>query len=201
MYYPRFLIISLLSFVLIACTKNDKNDEWVYRQYGLWESKVTGDLAITTLKSVADYDSKNQYINDLGVASDSTDRKLKDIIDKWTFQKLGKQIYKDKNNVYYHRVHSDGGFLYAVEADTKTFTMIGECFAKDKNSIYYISGSSGVGAINVDYDTFKTCFGCGCSAKDKNSLYIFDKKLNLNNSEDKEFYQSEKEVYDYLEGL
>ncbi len=196
----RFLIVSLCSFVLVACSVNKQNDEWVSLHDNLYQSKATGDLAIQTSAMTAD-GIEDVYITHLGVAGDGTDPKLKDVIDKWTFQKLDYQIYKDKNNVYYHRIHSDGGFLYPVGADTNTFTMIGACFAKDKNSIYYISGSSGMGVINVDYDTFKTCFGCGCSAKDKNGLYIGDKKLNLTNSEDKEIYQSEKEAYDYLEEL
>ncbi len=182
---------------LIACTTDsNKNEQWVYSQHGLWESKITGDLAIKTKKSTERKpNEEDKYIIYSGVAGDGSDPKIKNIIDKWSFRQVAKLVYKDKNHVYYHRPHSDGGFFYPIEADSKTFEMIGESFAKDKNHIYYFSGSSGAGIIDVDYDSFKTCFGCASIGKDKNNIYFLGKKVEPTEIKDDEA----QKIFEYLQ--
>ncbi len=200
MLSTRFLIVSLLSFVLTSCSVNKQNDEWVSLHDNLYQSKVTGDLAIQVGSMTAN-GTEDRYIDHLGGADDGTAPKLKDVVDKWTFRQLSTGFYKDKNNVYFHRWMSDGGYFYKIEADAPSFHMVGACFAKDKDHIY--SDIPNLETQQFDYNTFKTCFGCGTIAKDKNGIYAWgsNTKLNLDDPKDKKRYEEDKEIYDYLEGL
>jgi len=165
---------------LISTTEYKKRFEqrhqslmWKKLKHGLWMNNF-GDIGLKTSKALNEDVMVDIYITTMG----AEEKKLKDVLDIETFERVGGlSYYRDKNYVYMHYGMSSGGWFGIVEgADSASFRSMGSVYAKDKKYIYVERN----GKIDVDYDTFEVFETVGdvcCYAKDKHNYYAWGEKI------------------------
>lgn len=166
------LIIQLLiiSCLFLSCHQVKEN-KWKKLECGLFINSIgeigfPSELEIATIPDslLEPEQCPNTFITHL--AFDST--LLHKVIDTSTFAKLGATFYKDKNNIYFHYMMCDGGYLSLFKKNINKFQVLGDCYAKDSKTIYYRTSAE---IENVDYNSFTSKKGWGAFAKDKNNYY------------------------------
>lgn len=164
------LYLLIFCALLASCTQKETK-EWKKLTCGLFINE-NGEISFPSNLEIANISDSllepeqcpNTFITH--IAFDST--LLKHVIDTATFEKLGETFYKDKNNIYFHYMMCNGGYLSILKKDTVDFKVLGDCYAKDKNQIYY---RTSLKFKEADYSTFISKIGWGAFAKDKNNYY------------------------------
>lgn len=91
-----------------------------------------------------------------------------------TFQSLGSNYFKDKNNVYYDICSNDG--VTIKKADAKSFEVLEYDYAKDKDNVYYktnIANNADAATFQVFHPYLQVIDGkeVNIVAEDKNRLF------------------------------
>jgi hypothetical protein len=166
--------------ILIALTNcsTAKKSDWIQLKGRLYLSP-TDELGFASIPERANVprselvgeQCENVFLNTIGSQHEI---KLSAVIDTATFEELGADFYKDKNNVYHYYAMCDGGYLNVFAKDTSTFKVLGCCYASYKSEIFH----SRSGRMDADPETFKTSSELGPMAKDKNGYFQFEERVS-----------------------
>lgn len=165
-------ILLIISFCACVRTKH----HWKEIPCGLFLSPK-GELGFATDPSIANVNAStlkgercaNVFLTTIGYDDGPL---LSAVVDVETFEALGSDFYKDKNNIYSYYAMCSGGYLTIFGDASKEFRLIGSHYAFYNDHIFHYRR----GKIKADPNSFKAH---GPLAKDKDNYFEFGERTTL----------------------